>query len=378
LPVGFDGFTENTEATVIQPGQTLKAEMPWTAQFNFNTLICLGNKSFSIYINCASSYESKLYPKPPFQKPPAKSKLPNQYGSFVVINHGEAEAQARADDDAKKSGKYYEPAEFAQRLMARNPERFGGLIPAKFALQTKLNLSSASLDIDDSLDKDDMVSIGKLVFLESLNLASNKRIDTEMLRELQGLQKLTSLNLSWVLWHKESSEVTAALAQLKNLKSLRELTLYQTDMGDEAFAYLREIPALRSLKCSGFHATDESLAALEELSQLEYLALDQAYNLKGSGFSHLRKLDKLWHLSLNENTLSPEALTHIGKLTSLKELSLWSTTGFGVPELEALTNLVNLKSLNLSRPYFGQKPFTENNVAKLKKALPDCKIKIHE
>lgn len=54
LPIGYEGFTPDTEATVIQPGQKLTTSMLFSYQHSFHTLVCLGDLNFRIYENSAS------------------------------------------------------------------------------------------------------------------------------------------------------------------------------------------------------------------------------------------------------------------------------------------------------------------------------------
>ena len=54
LPIGYEGFTPDTEATVIEPGQKLTTTMLFSYQHSFHTLVCLGDLNFRIYYNGAS------------------------------------------------------------------------------------------------------------------------------------------------------------------------------------------------------------------------------------------------------------------------------------------------------------------------------------
>jgi hypothetical protein len=70
LPAEFRGFTDNTRATVIKPGQTLSGKMDWKAQYSFCTLVALGDMSFLVYLNTSRKFDYHIKrgnPKPPFQ-----------------------------------------------------------------------------------------------------------------------------------------------------------------------------------------------------------------------------------------------------------------------------------------------------------------------
>ncbi len=54
LPIGYEGFTTDTEATVIEPGQKLTTTMLFSYQHSFHTLVCLGDLNFRICYNGAS------------------------------------------------------------------------------------------------------------------------------------------------------------------------------------------------------------------------------------------------------------------------------------------------------------------------------------
>ena len=48
LPIGYEGFTPDTEATVIEPGEKLTTTMLFSYQHSFQTLVCLGDLNFRI------------------------------------------------------------------------------------------------------------------------------------------------------------------------------------------------------------------------------------------------------------------------------------------------------------------------------------------
>lgn len=266
---------------------------------------------------------------------------------------------------AKKSGEYYQPAVFARRLMTQYPGRFGKLVPEEFEKVTELDFE------DLHVDEDDLISIGRLVFLESLSLDGCKMAG-EHVKHLRNLQELRVLNLKGAL----SDSPDAALAHVGALKNLRELNLQWARLTDDGFAHLSKLKELRRLEFCSTPVTDKGLAALAGCTKLEYLVLDNAYKLKGSGFAQLSKLENLRFLSLKQGDFSEELLPNLAKLTGLAELNLWAAKGFSAKNIDALASLKDLKKLNLRRPHHGHNPFTEEDVRSLKAALPECNISV--
>ena len=277
----------------------------------------------------------------------------------------EMEKRNQAVELAKKSGEYYQPAVFARRLMAQYPGRFGKLVPEEFEKVTELDFE------DLHVDEDDLISIGRLVFLESLSLDGCKMAGEHM-KHLRDLQKLKVLNLKGAL----SDSPDAALAHVAVLKNLRELNLQWARLTDDGFAHLSKLKELRRLELFSTPVTDKGLAALAECSNLEYLMLESTYKLKGSGFAKLSKLENLRSLSLKEGDFSEKLFPNLAKLTTLAELNLWAAKGFSAKNIDALASLKDLKKLNLRRPHHGHKPFTERDIRTLKAALPECDISV--
>jgi len=283
----------------------------------------------------------------------------------VTALNKELEKRNQAVALAKKSGEYYQPAVFAERLMTRYPKRFGKLVPEEFEGVTELNFE------DFHVDEDDLISIGKLVFLESLSLDGCKMAGEHM-KHLRDLQELRVLNLKGAL----SDSPDAALAHVGMLKNVRELNLQWARLTDDGFTHLSKLKELRRLEFCSTPVTDKGLAALAECTKLEYLVLESTFRLKGSGFATLSKLENLRFLSLKGGDFSEELLPNLAKLTGLAELNLWAAKGFSAKNIDALASLKDLEKLNLRRPHHGHDPFAEEDVRSLKAALPECKISV--
>ena len=63
------------------------------------------------------------------------------------------------------------------------------------------------------------------------------------------------------------------LEKLAGLKSLRSLSLYRTDVGDNALAHVAAIPNLEELELSYTRVTDQGLPRLKDLRRLNKLYL---------------------------------------------------------------------------------------------------------
>jgi len=136
----------------------------------------------------------------------------------------------------------------------------------------------------------------------------------------------------------------AALAHLKDLKSLQSLYLDGTAVTDTGLAHLKDLKSLQSLYLRDTKVTDTGLAHLKDLKSLQTLDLAQCTAVTGAGLAHLKDLKSLQSLYLS-NTLVPDA---------------------------ALARLKEFKSLHLLELY--KTAVTDAGVSDLKKALPDCEI----
>ena len=292
---------------------------------------------------------------------------------FRRLTTDEAEALTKSLEDrqsaqaqSKKSGAYYEPAAFAERLSAKFPKKFGSIAPEKFA--TIKQLDFAGLHVDE----DDFICIGKLTSLEKL-IFDGCKFDGSYLRHLVNLQQLKALNLSAALMRNPPEATDAALAHVGKLKNLQRLNLQYATISEAGLAHLSGLSELRRLEIPS--PTDEQLARLSGFGKLEYLRIFRP-ELKGTGFAHLSTLKNLRQLVLKEGHLSEDLFPNLAKVSSLSQVNLWGTGGFSAKHVDELAALKDLKLLDLRRSFLGQQEFTAQDVKSLKAALPGCTIRV--
>jgi Leucine-rich repeat (LRR) protein len=142
----------------------------------------------------------------------------------------------------------------------------------------------------------------------------------------------------------ETSRVTATdLVHLNGLTHLRVLDARRTQFSDSSLAYLNNLPNLRELCLSKTVVTDAGLVHLSKMTNLQELYLD------GTAVTdpvHLSGLKKLRKLDLSETRVTDEGLRHLSRLTNLRDLVL------------------------------NDKVVTFEGANELKKALPDCEVRI--
>ena len=139
------------------------------------------------------------------------------------------------------------------------------------------------------------------------------------------------------------------LSRLAGLTSLTSLSIeIMGEIGtDAALSQLASLNTLLALRLSSYEFIDVSLVHLGKLSSLKELSLSGCYAISDASLVHLGKLSSLKELSLSGcYEISDASLLHLGKLSSLEELDLDSTqvTDFGLAHLEKLTSL---RKLNL-------------------------------
>ncbi|MDA9961469.1 PA14 domain-containing protein [Opitutales bacterium] len=276
------------------------------------------------------------------------------------------EDRERAQAQSQKSGAYYEPAAFAERLIAKFPKRFGSTAPEKFASVKQLSFEGLHVG------EDDFICIGKLTSLETL-IFDGCKFEGKYLQHLVNLQQLQTLNLSAALMRNSPESTDAALAHIGKLKNLRHLNLEYATISDVGLAHLSGLQELRRLEIPS--PTDEELARLSGFGKLEYLRIFRP-ELKGTGFAHLRTLKNLRQLVLKEGHLSENLFPNLAKVSSLSQVNLWGTGGFSAKHVDELAALKDLKLLDLRRSFLGQQEFTAQDVKSLKAALPGCTIRV--
>jgi hypothetical protein len=138
----------------------------------------------------------------------------------------------------------------------------------------------------------------------------------------------------------------AALAELKNLESLKGLELRAClKVTDKGLAGIAELPGLSSLWLPDGNFTDAGMAHVGKIASLEQLSLRDS-RISDKGVAELRDLNGLVSLDLHETDVTDKGMTHLSVLERLRELNLTGTK-VGDAGIEQLAKLPELASLTL-------------------------------
>lgn len=137
------------------------------------------------------------------------------------------------------------------------------------------------------------------------------------------------------------------LAQLAPLTNLERLDLMQTNVRGTGFDQLKGLTRLTHIDGRYVPFTNQGLASLAALPALEHLNLHGAKNFSDSGLKAFRDRKTLRFLSVSETGVTDAAVPLLATLTGLQDL------------------------------YIERTKITPAGVAKLRAALPSCRIHLN-
>ncbi len=209
---------------------------------------------------------------------------------------------------------------------------------------------------DDALD-----ALGDFPRLDTVRCLGTAITD-DGLRTLRRLPHLSDVNF----W--SCSRLTdSGLAHLRGLK-LRTINLFGIrGITDEGLRHLGAITGLRHLDIAGTSVSDAGLAHLHGLAKLQLLAV-QHTRVGDSGLASIARLTDLEVLWLDGTAVTSAGLRQLAALRRLRDLHL-AGTAIDDSAIEPLQALTGLGSLDLSNT-----TVTAPGLARLRKALPQCKI----
>ncbi len=163
----------------------------------------------------------------------------------------------------------------------------------------------------------------------------------------KGLASISHLPLKG-LYLKENPLIHDKDLQIINqMSTLEVLGLDAIGTTDAGIAQLKDLKNLRILSLAGNDVTDRVFETIGTFPKLEILYLDHLQNIDGSGLANLKRLTRLQKLNLEADpNLRPEYLELLGEFKSLKELYLCETRCNG-NVLAKLTTLPNLGELDV-------------------------------
>lgn len=160
-------------------------------------------------------------------------------------------------------------------------------------------------------------------------------------RDLSPLAALGPRDLQMVSLSCIGATVSATdetLAHLRGLTWLEWLDLGCTEVTGAGLVHLAGMGLLEQLDLWGTYLTADGLARLPELPHLRRLNLSISLELGAGGLAHLSgRLPALEELDMHSNEIGDEAVPHLRRLSTLRDLnvsSTWISPG-GVAELRA-------------------------------------------
>lgn len=212
----------------------------------------------------------------------------------------------------------------------------GNQAPDAAILGTMTNLEE--LTISDAFSDASMVHLGKLINLRLLYIDDTPITDlgAERLRNLRKLRNLTIFS---------SVIDDDGLASLEDLHELDQLRLGGQELTSAMLEHVKA-PNLKSISLSGQGFDDRVVPYLHEMDKLEDLHLRHT-QLTDAGLADLNSLKHLVSLDLEQCSLTGKGLL---KLSDLKDLKLLELEGNPIedPSLSALKNFPELESLDLT------------------------------
>jgi len=125
---------------------------------------------------------------------------------------------------------------------------------------------------------------------------------------------------------------------------------------------------LKILNLSGSRITDAGLAKLAPLKRLKFLYLFKT-DITDAGLEHLKELPRLEVLCLDQTLITDGGLKTLEALPRLEKLHVHSRVPLSDKSIESLSKHVRLFELKVGGP-----GFTEQGIARLREALPNCKV----
>jgi Leucine-rich repeat (LRR) protein len=135
---------------------------------------------------------------------------------------------------------------------------------------------------------------------------------------------------------------------------LRELTIGGNKLTDVSLQLLRQLPQLTYLDISGSQRTDSGLWSL---------------SLTDNGIESIATLTELKELRLGGTSISTSGLGKLKSLEKLERLSLQGCKRIGDDAAAVLSSFPRLRGLDLK-----DTAVTEQGLAEVRKALPECQI----
>jgi hypothetical protein len=210
------------------------------------------------------------------------------------------------------------------------------------------------------IEEDVWLQVVKLQSIEELTFM-NKQSKADCWRFVNLLPRLKWLAVT---------EVNDALfPHLRNNTSIERLDVDGADVTGKGIDALATIVTLRELSLGDTSVGDEALRFIGKIRGLEQLRLFRT-RITDAGIKHLISLRQLKVLDLDETDLTDECLKDLNRITSLEELHIDGCLRMTFNRFAELKDLKNLKLLHVSGYVMGS-PDTPD----LQAMFPNCQIK---
>ncbi|MBW3543863.1 MAG: hypothetical protein KY476_26745 [Planctomycetes bacterium] len=252
-------------------------------------------------------------------------------------------------------------AAMSQAARAKALEKLG----AKVELDRFEEITLVDFQGTEEITNADLALLSGLDRLHTLNLELTS-ITNEGLKHLASLERLETLKLGG------SEKLSgAALAQLKDLRTLAELDLDSLKIDDASLQHLADLSSLKHLNLSRTPIDGSGLAHLVDLPRLKELFLHGS-NVTDESLQHVAAMTRLEMLCVDETPVTEAGLESIGRLYELEMLHVATNSPISPAALqEHLRELERLQALKISGA-----ELTEEQLANLQKAFPNVKIEI--
>lgn len=223
--------------------------------------------------------------------------------------------------------------------------------------------SLIELDLTDTRTSDrDLAALESLGELRSLKLSGTRVTD-------QGLSSLAPLTALQILDLSETTVTGSGLDAIVSHPQLWALSLREARISDQALATIGKLPSLTYLDLGyNLDLTDTGVASLADLKDLEVLSVSRT-RLTDAGLSAISGLEKLRSLDVSGTQLSDAGTAQLAALKQLTKLSL-AQTGITEASVDTLAQWPTLRELDLT-----SNKLTPDGLARLRAALPECRIK---
>jgi internalin A len=191
-----------------------------------------------------------------------------------------------------------------------------------------------AVDLDDRATDLELVHVGNLTRLRSLQLSQSEVTDSG-LAYLQGLTSLKRLTLKF------TGVTDAGLAHLKGLTSLEEIRLQATGCSDAGLAHLSALPHLKILGLANTRVTAAGLARLKAASRLEQVIISGT-RVTDDDLAHLEGLKSLRLLGLGNAPVSEQVVDRLRK--ALPNLTIRRASSSGRVTIPAMNSQTAVES----------------------------------